>query len=65
MTSETDDDRYLSTAAAARFTGYAKGTLKNWRVERKGPAFSRSQSGTIRYRLGDLRVFVDALSAEA
>ena len=60
MTPTADDDRYLSTAAAARFTGYAKGTLKNWRCANRGPTFSRTNAGTVRYRLGDLRAFMNA-----
>lgn len=65
MTPEPDEDRYLSTAAAARFTGYTKATLKTWRSRRRGPAYSRSDRGTIRYRLADLRAFIEAYKAEA
>lgn len=59
MTAPPDDDRYLSTAAAARFTGFSAETLKHWRWRKKGPPYSRVD-GTIRYRLADLRAFIEA-----
>lgn len=59
MTPEADD-RFLNTAAAAAFTGYAPGTLKNWRSLNKGPVYRKDGAGGIRYRLADLRAFIEA-----
>ena len=57
-----DDERYLSTADAARFMGFAAGTLANWRSQRRGPPYSKSRgtTGPARYRLADLRRFMAA-----
>lgn len=62
MTTEQDDDRYVNPAAAARFTGYAAGTLRNWRSSGRGPAYVKTagKRGTIRYRISDLRAFMQA-----
>lgn len=57
-----DDERYLSTADAARFTGFAPGTLMNWRSQRRGPSYckSRGATGAARYKLADLKAFMEA-----
>ena len=54
------DDTLMDTAAACEFLGgLAEITLRKWRCNRRGPAFVRLGS-VIRYRLGDLRAFVEA-----
>ena len=58
MTPDSDDDRFLNTAASAAFTGYAAGTLRNWRCQNKGPAYRKDAAGGIRYQLADLRAFM-------
>ena len=62
MTDQTDNDRYLTTAAASQFTGFAIGTLMNWRSQGRGPAYSKSRgnTGAVRYRLADLKAFMAA-----
>lgn len=58
---DTADDRYLSTKEAAAFTGFSSRTLESWRTERRraGPPYS-VVSGLARYRLSDLRGFMEA-----
>jgi hypothetical protein len=59
---DTTADRYLDTAEAAVFTGFSRRTLEAWRSERRrgGPAFSMVR-GRARYRLSDLRDFIEAV----
>lgn len=60
-------DRFLTTDEAATYLGFSKGTLSNWRIQRKGPPYSRSQGagGAVRYRLSDLDAWMSARRAEA
>ena len=57
---DTADDRYLNTKEAAAFTGFSRRTIEAWRSERRraGPPFS-VVSGKARYRLSDLRGFME------
>ena len=58
---DTADDRYLNTGEAAAFTGFSRRTLEAWRSERRraGPPLS-VVSGKARYRLSDLRGFMES-----
>ncbi len=58
---DTAEDRYLTTSEAAAFTGFSRRTLEAWRSARRraGPPFSVI-SGKARYRLSDLRGFMEA-----
>lgn len=58
------DDRFLSTAQAAEFTGFSPDTLRTWRSRGRGPAWSKAPGGSIRYRLADLRAYVTARGRE-
>ena len=44
---------------AAAFLGLASGTLSNWRWRKQGPRFVRVAGNRIRYRVEDLRKFVN------
>lgn len=54
------DDRYLSTAQAADFTGFSPDTLRTWRSRGRGPAFTRVNGRAVAYKLSDLRAFMEA-----
>jgi len=57
----TDLPRYLTENEAAAVLGVRRGTLANWRLQRRGPAYLRLGGGrAIRYRLSDLTAFAEA-----
>lgn len=60
-------ERFLTADEAAAYLGFSKGTLSNWRIQRKGPPYSRSHgtTGAVRYRLSDLDAWMTARRAEA
>lgn len=64
MTQHDDRDRYLTTAEAARFTGFSSRTFEDWRSNRKGPAYS-VVNNRVRYRLRDLTSFMEARRQQA
>ncbi len=64
MTQHDDLDRYLTTAEAARFTGFSRRTLEDWRSNRKGPAYCLVNNRA-RYRLRDLQSFMEARRQQA
>lgn len=48
---DLDDPRaLLSEAQAAKFLGYSRSSLNQWRVKGKGPEFVKLDTGTVRYR---------------
>ena len=51
-------DHHVPTNEAARLLGVAPKTLRNWRVRKKGPPWSRSGSRAVVYRIGDLVAFM-------
>jgi predicted DNA-binding transcriptional regulator AlpA len=52
--------RYLTESQAAEILAVKKGTLANWRSERRGPAYVRLGGGrVIRYRVSDLEAFAE------
>lgn len=64
-----DSDHALTSTEAADFLGVSPKTLNNWRSQGRGPAYVKytgatdglgRQRGTVGYRLGDLRAFVEA-----
>lgn len=59
MTTSTPD-RYVSTAEAATILGFSPKTLRKWRTQRCGPAFSRINGRTIAYRVADLSAYMEA-----
>lgn len=59
MTANEPQDRYLTTAEAAGFTGFSHRTLEAWRSRGCGPAYSLVNNRA-RYRLRDLTDFMEA-----
>lgn len=55
--------QYLSTDQAAQYLGYREGTLRVWRSKDEGPAYKRTPSGSIRYRIEDLEAWLSEGSA--
>ncbi|AXK45493.1 helix-turn-helix transcriptional regulator [Brachybacterium saurashtrense] len=54
---------WLSTDQAAQYLGYREGTLRVWRAKDQGPAYTRTPSGSIRYRIEDLEAWLSEGSA--
>ncbi len=52
-------DRLLNEVEAARFLGLRPRTLQNWRWSGEGPPFVRVSNRAIRYRISDLRRWVE------
>lgn len=50
----------LDTRAAARYLGIAHGTLQNARSRGDGPAYVRVGRRSIRYRVCDLELYIQA-----
>jgi predicted DNA-binding transcriptional regulator AlpA len=48
----------LSQEEAAEFLGLSPSTLSSWRVEGRGPKFIRISGRAVRYRAGDLEIFI-------
>lgn len=44
----------INEKVAAGHTGFAVGTLRNWRMHGKGPAFIKLPNGSIRYDIAEL-----------
>jgi hypothetical protein len=53
-----DDEQLLTPHEAASLLKKSTATLACWRSRRRGPPYSRIEK-TIRYKLGDLRRYVD------
>jgi len=52
--------RYLTEIEAAAILGLKRGTLSNWRSQRRGPAYVRLGGGrVIRYKLAELEAFAE------
>jgi predicted DNA-binding transcriptional regulator AlpA len=53
--------RYITENEAAGILGLKRGTLSNWRSQRKGPAYVRLGGGrVIRYEISELTAFAEA-----
>jgi predicted DNA-binding transcriptional regulator AlpA len=53
--------RYVTENEAATVLGVSRGTLSNWRSERRGPAYVRLGGGrVIRYKLSEIEAFAEA-----
>ena len=48
---------------AAKFIGVAVQTLRNWRHQRKGPAYHKIGKA-VRYRVSDLEVYLNGCSID-
>jgi hypothetical protein len=51
--------KYVSEHEASAITGFAVGTLRNWRSRGEGPPIIQKKR-TIRYRVSDLIEFMEA-----
>lgn len=60
-----DDDRLVSLAEAATYLGVSKKSIYAWRARGIGPRGFRLHGGLVRFRLSDLRDWVDAQAAES
>lgn len=49
-----DDEQLLPEKTAAQLLSISPRTLRNWRVQGKGPQFVKLSSRAIRYRYGDI-----------
>lgn len=56
---------YLTAAQAAAFLGMTVGGLETMRKERRGPRYVRASGKLVRYRIADLREFMDGHLVEA
>lgn len=53
--------RYVTENEAAEILGLKRGTLSNWRSQRRGPAYVRLGGGrVIRYKLSEIEAFAEA-----
>ncbi len=52
--------RYITERQAAAVLGVQRGTLSNWRSQRRGPAYCRLNGGhVIRYKLAEIESFAE------
>jgi predicted DNA-binding transcriptional regulator AlpA len=51
--------RLLAPEEAAEFLGIPKGTLAQWRSQRRGPPFIKLESRLVRYRLAELEMYLE------
>ena len=51
---------YLNEKEAAKLLGFAVQSLRNWRHQRRGPAYLVVNARSIRYRVEDLKKFIEA-----
>lgn len=58
MTNPTNPDALLTTAEVARIARISPATLAGWRVQKRGPAFTKV-GGLVRYRRSDLQSWLD------
>ena len=64
MTSTTNNAlppaKLMTELAVVELTGIARGTLRNWRSERRGPTFVKFGNGAVRYRETDVAEWIEA-----
>lgn len=52
--------QYIDERQAAAILGLKRGTLSNWRSERRGPAYVRLGGGrVIRYKISEIEAFAE------
>jgi len=56
-------EQMLDREQAAQILGVTPETLRGWAYRRKGPRFYRFEGRVIRYRMGDLRQFIEKSAA--
>jgi predicted DNA-binding transcriptional regulator AlpA len=53
--------RYVTENEAAAVLGVSRGTLSNWRSERRGPPYVKLGGGrVVRYKLSEIEAFAEA-----
>ena len=52
------EEEYLKDDEAANFLNLSKQTLRNWRTQGRGPAYSKA-GRAVRYSLEDLRRYME------
>lgn len=60
MVREEQDKRVLTQAEVARFLKVSVGTVKRWRLEGRGPQYSRLGGRLPRYRMDDVEAYLEA-----
>ena len=53
------DESFTTSAHAAAFLNTTQQVLANWRHQRRGPPFMATGRKFVRYRLGDLRAYMN------
>lgn len=51
-------DAYITAKHAAAYLDTSFGQLANWRMQRRGPPFVRGKARFVRYRISDLKAFM-------
>ena len=52
------EETFLNDREAARFLRLSPQTLRNWRVQSRGPSYSRA-GRAVRYAMEDLRAYME------
>lgn len=52
------EDQHVDDYRASEITGFAVSTLRNWRVQSRGPAYIKC-GRSVRYRISDLLAFME------
>jgi predicted DNA-binding transcriptional regulator AlpA len=60
MVIEEQDKRVLTQGEVARFLKVSVGTVKRWRLEGRGPKYSRLGGRLPRYRMTDIEAYLEA-----
>lgn len=57
-------EELLSEKEAARLLGLTPFALRKWRNQRRGPEFIRLSLRCVRYKLADIKAFIDERSVD-
>ena len=60
MSEDMNQIRLLDDIQTAEFLGLQPATLALWRVKKKGPPFVRISANCVRYRVQDLKEWIDS-----
>ena len=52
-------ENFMNDLEAAKFLRLSPQTLRNWRSQCRGPAYSKAGRRAVRYSIQDLRAFMD------
>jgi len=58
MPDKNDTEKLLHDFEVSRILGVSINTLKNWRCQKKGPAFIRMEGRSIMYRQSDIDDYI-------